>query len=866
MKNSLFQRAINQTRRPKFLKQGGSYRFEHFIGWLLNQESASSSFHYGLALLAFDGVCLDVVDEAIKCIPYIAENEVCINWSSQQGRVYRYALSPMTARVYSELQDKKELSFDTKQLEQLYAQFCGHKNPKEHFINDQMQWLAMHMSGPLFDHLSGGVKFSAIPENAYARLSSRQRLAWEVLTNEAENKSISQAVIGYFEPAGSDKNPALIDQLIHACRKHVKVADHIAKKQMLKECLVLSGVASEYGPLSSLLLAWGVSLITQGSRSQQNLSPGTISNYIRAASLKLFTELRDKNIQSLSSDEFTVIYKKIINLESDGQQKIAASAISAFHHFLEDWLDAPFVQRLKIHQDEESIPRANVIWQHEIDLIITWLKNSQCDERLIQSWRIAILIGYEKRIRIGELLDICLSDIKISPDEIQIHISGQKTKAAKRTIIISSPLAISELSFFYYRRKKELATGKDFLFGDPKRSKFIYRLGQFYYGLNALLKAATGDRHASYHWLSHSYVSFNLQCFLQGGETTLLNPFSQFATDVGHFSFVTTCHEYMHLHHIPIRKSLNRALSQIPTTSHVAAQWTGIKDSTIRKQVSSKNFTPQEHYWNLILALPISPNHFALASTLCGTENANPPDFLSSSKLISYQTILFLLTDLSKGISIQASISRAGLDEEQFEMLVKTIRDTIFKYQIIRELPFDFSTWQTIQKLGELKKYGFDFEKTLQPKYSSIVAYLNKQPENNDAFLNEGILGWVKLHRASYATYLKLDSSPSSLSFLKHLFVAGADITKMAVFTSDSFLNNEKILEDIRKLFVAITSVAPPFFSVQSRRGRPDFYLVMTEDRVESAKPPYGAATSIEGLHAIHLAALVWVELKKCNQ
>lgn len=206
MKNSLFQRAINQTRRPKFLKQSGSYRFQHFIGWLLSQKNASSSFDYGLALLTFDGVCLNVIDEAIKCTPYLAEKEVCISWSSKQGRVYRYALSPMTAKIYSELENKKELSFDTKQLDQLYAKFCGHKNPKEHFINDQMQWLAMHMSGPLFDHLSGGVKFSAIPNNSYARLSSKQRLVSELLTNEAKNKSISQAVIGYFEPAGSDKN------------------------------------------------------------------------------------------------------------------------------------------------------------------------------------------------------------------------------------------------------------------------------------------------------------------------------------------------------------------------------------------------------------------------------------------------------------------------------------------------------------------------------------------------------------------------------------------------------------------------------------------------------------------------------------
>lgn len=864
MKVSSFNRAIHQSTRSTFLKCRGSVRYEYFVKYLIVQDSWVNENAYATALLVFDGVTYDKIVHAIKQTPYATDDGVCISWRSKDGRFHRYILSSMTINIYSLVKSKD--CFDSKNFEELYSKFAGYKNTIQIFKEDQMQWMALHFSGPLFEHLSDRLLFSGLPDSAYARLSSKQRLVVESPASEISDRAICEGISGYLEPTGLDRNPVIIDQLMYACRRRVKVSDHLAKKKMLEECLLLSSPAKEYGPFSSLMVAWAISLIVHGSRQQEDLSQAAIANYVTVISLKLFSQFRDKEIQTLNPEAFTDLYKKTIDLVTIGQQKIAASAISTFHHFLENWLDIPFIPRQQYLSETDSIPRANVIWPHEIEIMLQWLCDAQCDERLINCWRLSILLGYEKRVRIGELFEICIEDIQFFENKVQIHIKGQKTKASKRNIVISSARTIEYLKEYVTRRKKELALVKDYLFGDPKQPRSIYKMGQFYYGLNAMLKAVTGDCQASSHWLSHSEVSFGLQNNLQGGGVDFINPFSQFSTDVGHYSFATTCYEYMHLHHIPIRNSLNRALSKVEITSEVVSKWTGKVAAAIRKRVSDHSLDRQSYYWKCILSSKHSTYKFDTPDVAISTEHAIAPDFFSLEKGIGFQTIFHVLRDLSKGVLVESVIFRQGLVQDDLNFIVEKTIEAIYKYQLIEGWTYQTSFWEAINKLSDMKTHGYDFDKAMHSKFKPIFSYLSKQQNVSQQDLRNGLLGWCRLYRESYGTYQKLDAEVNTLYFLRNLFQSGMDVTKLSVFSEQELsVTANACRESIRQAFISSFGVTPPFFLVEPRRGRPKHYLVVTHNRVDSKNTPYCSATSMSGFHAVNFAALVWMECCYAN-
>lgn len=861
MKTSTFNRAVHQSTRPKYLRNGGANRFEYFLSHLTRNFSCIDENGFGVALLAFDGVTYDNILQAVKQIPYATDEGVCISWRSKDGRYHRTLLSAMSIKIYTEQLYKAKTGFNEKKFEQFYAKFAGYKDTIQAFKEDQMQWLALNFSGPLFEHISGRMLFSGVPDSAYRRQKTKRRLIVESQTDSASDKAISETISGYLEPIGLDKNPVIIDHLIHACRRRVKIANHLAKNYMLDECLLLSNPAKEHGPLTSIIVAWAISLIVHGSRNQENLSQAAVANYVTVVALKLFSHFRDKEIQSFHSQDFEELYKRVIDSVTVGQQKIAASAISAFHNFLEDWLDAPFISRQKYHQDSDTIPRANVIWQHEVDQILDWLNLADCDERLVQIWRLAILIGYEKRIRIGELLAIHLQDIQFFEDQVQVFIAGQKSKAAKRYIVIKSPQTIQLLKVFVERRRKEFALGKELLLGDPKQPQSVYKLGQFYYGLNSLLKAVTGEHQASYHWLSHSVISFGLVDILQGGISDYINPFSQFATDSGHFSIVTTFHEYMHLQHIPIRNSLDRALSKIPVTSEIVSNWTSGKAATIRKRVNQYALDQQSYYWQKMLEKTNVIEEIGSMGAEIATEKPIPPDFLAENKINGFETIFYVLRDLSNCFPEESIVSRHGLTNEEFEFIIGKTKAAICKHQLMGGWTYQITIWEAINKLSDLKKNGYDFDNAMQSKYAPIFRYLKKQKCLVSDEIQDGLFGWCDLHFESYGSYQKLDAGVGTLNFLRYLFLSGVDITKLAVFyESESVKQMSSTWEIIRQSLISSFGITPPFFSIEPRRGRPDCYFVLTNSRIDSRKPPYGSATSMAGFQAIHLAAIIWEE------
>lgn len=844
MKKSTLNRVLNKSSRISSIEGNGISRIESMMQMLLDAKkgSLSPAISYAFSLILFDAVTLDQIEIAIAQKPCQIPEGISISWKTKDGLTERKILSSMTVQLFLQVPLEAIKSITQKELISLYSVFF----PGRSLWNDQLEWLSFYTSGPIFEHLRGDVLMSAVPDSAYVRFMSQK-----VLSNHDQQQDDAMALplIHFFESKESDRSNAFIEQINHACRRRAGVSNAVAKKAMLRDCLHIANLLYEYGPVSSLILSWAISLITQGTRKLENLSQAAISNYVTSASKGLFNEFKGQDVEGLDEVSFAKLYMRVIDNVSDGQKSIVASAISSFHAFMEDWVGVAPIKRNEYHEDIQPIPKANVIWQHEIATALQWLEKANCDERLVQFWRSALLIGSQQRIRIGELFRLRLIDVQLFDKTVQVEIDRGKTKAAKRYLHFDDSATMEAFRLMLERRKRELARPGDFIFGDPRAPGQIYKRGQFYFGLNKLLKAVTGDHTVSFHTLSHSVISFKLIKVLVGGEHGFKNPLSQLATDFGHFSIMTSANSYMHLYPVSLRLCINRALKTVRINSFISAAWSGRTPDAIRKQISVKKLNSNEFYWDCILDGNKNNPNIEDIKAANDLVTPVPPEMLQKAPEFKFENLLYVLKDLSNGVSLSAMELRSSIDREHINFILKELARLLFMYRLT-EIPMHASDTEVLVAIQNIKKSGFDFQRTEQPKYKKLRNYLNQLTWPLARDIEESINAWITL--AAYPEYQFLNEKTEALKLLDFLKRSGIDITHIVVFIADDESKKARI-DVIKKLFLMTYSVPPAIFTVSSRRGRPQAYIGITNHRVDSEIAPYSSAISLSGFKAIML-------------
>lgn len=94
----------------------------------------------------------------------------------------------------------------------------------------------------------------------------------------------------------------------------------------------------------------------------------------------------------------------------------------------------------------ETVPKASIVLPHEILNIMFWLDEATCDERLVQFWRLAIILASQERLRIGELFGLRLIDIQFFREVAVLQIVHGKTAAAKKIYRLAIKIWLWRLS------------------------------------------------------------------------------------------------------------------------------------------------------------------------------------------------------------------------------------------------------------------------------------------------------------------------------------------------------------------------------------------------------------------------------------
>jgi integrase len=849
MKRHILDQALKKSLRSKYLAQGGAYRFRTFQKWLLENDLPSDIAAY-LSLFAFDGMRVDDFCYAAKSSPAVySDGKIGIAWSDTIGRTQRIRLSSITIHLIKQCGWNEIIKLPMITLEEVYQNIAGYKEPLEHFKRDQMAWFSEISSGPMLEHITGSIPMTALPDSVYARLQTKRALIIENsndLDSDAEN-TFSLALSGFLEPIGEDKNPLIIDSILRIChRKQVHDTSH-HKRWMLQQCSDLAISAPQYGPISSLVLSWAIDLIANGTIGKSDISISTIVNYVSVAIRSIFSEFKDSEFSDWDAVDYQLIYKKIIKNASQGQKRNMASALNSWHRFLVSWLDVPPISS-KLHDEVPELPpHSNILWRHEYQKIMDWLNDSCIDERMAMYLRTIFCVAYCLRIRTNELLKLKLSDIKIYDDKVAIEIKGTKSSAAKRTVLIDRE-SLDELEMLKNRRESELALDQDYLFADPNKIQKVYRLGAIYAFANELLKVVTGDRSMKFHSLSHTVISNGVSKILIGGTDSLLNPFNQFATDAAHYSILTSCAVYMHTFEDVLRLTIDRDLKSLKVTSKITARWSCYTESALRKRSSRTSLDSNELYWNTILEGTDIKDFLAVSENF-KVETPLPPKFLSSKSQVDYSKVLNLFSDLANNHSIEKIALRQSLDEKEIYHYLLQAKKIIMNWRLSDQVRYSTSVEQVAMLIGKVS--GFDFQKVDQPKFSRIKKWLI-----TNSFTNEFVKllqSWLNLQNSGYIN-LNLDPDTRNMTLL--FAKIGIPSTQLAIACTANL--DKKYLITLQSIFYECYGVTVPQFNVESRRGRPDAYLLFSTSRIHSQEIPKPASTSVSGLNALLFIALVF--------
>jgi len=850
MKLHTLRRALSKSNRiAQLLSENGVTRFENFQQTLLTIELPGHE-HLLLSLFAFDGLRVSDFKRAILSKPKRYEGEkIGLGWVDESGRQQRIQLGSLSLKLLSQTEWTLVQELSLNYLVEHYGNSETVGLTLQMFTSDQFTWFSEIASGPLVDHFQGVIPMTALSDDCYARLITKQAL---VLETEADvsmhEETLYRSLEGWLEPQGDDQNPFLVNKIVKMCGS-ARVDDRQGSKaRLLEQCQITLSDAMDAGPLTSLILAWVCHLILNGTERHPNIAFNTLRNYVSVLAEPIFFALRFEKIEKWELSKFEEFYDELMSKVASGSQKNMASAIKSWHHFLVGWLDVPPLRKQYHDEIPVSIPLANVLWAHEYELIQTWLTGSSIDSRLKLYLKAMFSIAFRKRFRINELLKLRVEDVQIFSDVLQINVRGTKSPSSKRRIEVELGECPEFEALVLYRQNEHASFG-EYLFGDPNRIGKIYSLSKLFTCASHLLKSATGDPSIRFHSLSHTVVSSELISPLVGGADSLTNSLHQLGADFAHYSILTSCSEYMHRFENSVRMVIDRAISDLKISYQIAERWSGKTSSALRKQASRYHSNNQVVKWQAILFSTCKFDINAVSDSYKVIE-ASPPQFLKNESVITLSNIICVFADLQKNYPLEVIALRQYLTRENINSLLLIAKKILCDCSNSK-VDFSHSKELVVRELQNSDWLWF--AKALFTQYQSII----KTVQINYLSCRSGIEAWQRLIQNGYLSLTDQVSADKLLKLLAMLEIPG---NHLAIAHTNEC--NREYLRMLQACIFEYFHLTVPSFVVCKRGGRPSVYLLFSSQRIKTSAIPASAALSNSGLNAILFSMAVLLELE----
>lgn len=845
-------------------------RFENVQGALLRGDLALNDPDVRLVafLVAFDGVAryASLVDAHTACrTAYTWNGAVCIDWKAPCGRIDRRHLSVWTQFT---LAQTDALSISSEQavlmLDQRFQELAADRDfPRnlDTFLGDSQAWLALNLAGPSFAHAIGAARLAALPRSVFARESSQRALQVATDKDKQEGEFLADSAMGlaldaYLSGDTVDGGYWLVDEVMAICQTTS------SRRAMVKDLLTIS-TRSGKGRISSLVLAWATDLAESGTPGDADISPRTVSKYVRAIARDLLDQFRRKSLEDLKSEEFDTRYREVIRSKPAGAQRTCASALSSWHFFLVCWLDvAPRTRSL--HRDlPEAIPKANVVWPHELRTIAEWLAKAE-ESRLVRQTRVAFAIAGAIRVRTNELIKLRLKNVRVIGNAVEIEIctsvsdGGLKSQNARRVQTIECPIIAATVSAWKQRRLEELAMPEDYLFGDPHRAGKPYCPGRMQLLMNRLLKDVTGDPSVSIHTLSHSWAT-NRYLHASCDESDLdVNSLDALSAEAGHGDASMTLAHYVHRCEEAIRREIDTAIAsrlRWPEMSPFVSMNHGTYRQRLSRQKRSMVGLDDRQCKLDLIAAALPSIKLPAADSGIETGEAMTTAVGARATGISLGMVIDALIDVALGTSVEIAALRACRTQEDIVRIVHQATEIMVELGEFRP----GRQTQGLSDVGDglrIALHGavrgrFDFSKIRQPKLMALREFLARGL--SDPSVRDAMQSWLQCYRYGYVSLAQPSRAAALIRMLSKSGVSASAIGIFCIPPSD--LASLRLKEEIEAVFVQEYAAAPLTKECGIRGGRPPAYLAVSG--TDFSGRASNATLCMKGLNALMLSACV---------
>lgn len=827
-------------------------------------------------LTLFEGVChiKDVAGIVNGVSSAYSHDQQCIvDWLDEDGRQNRRILSPITTalqpwRLSSANQD--EVLDGLTSLATLAYQ-CKQGTPVR-LLRDIESYLSEALPDCLLSHVMHLSPITALPKSSLARQTTQLALARDHGNHPTERAAHATGVAldHAFHAIKQRSGHGLVDRIVEICTSHARQRnDALGRHAMLEACVLESTRVEQTDGMSALLLAWVINLIEFGSLVEKNPRPRTIAQYVSNSIRGIHKHFAGKDMFEFKSEEYDDAYARIIATTKVGNRTHCLTGIKTWHAFLIEMFDVP---KCASNLDDSAgpvIPNANLIWPHELALVLQWINESDLNERLKTQIDLCIRLVAAIRLRASELFSLSMRNVIDVDSSVEVEVapllsSGPpKTKAGRRVQLLCETETIARLLAWKKRRYQEGAFESDLIFGDPYHPGRVYRLGQTYSLINRVLKWATGDPAVSLHTFSHTWASHTIRSALIMPSSIDVPKLELVANAAGHESAQTTITQYFHFPDELIRHFLDQEMKHLKLTSQVAARFSLVSSPALRKRASERRQASQEVYWQAIhdSRHPLPPagpdDSLSLAPVAF-------PEFLSSRKQLGFDPICCAVRDLASGAVHDLVAQRIGVAVIQIQEIFQAATSISSRLRVKGEgKSWRFMRGREMQgtPFRNLPASGIDFSRANQQHWESVKKKLQSMESSKLKVLVEA---WqVSFDRG----YLDLaDDAHCSIvfSFIHSCRVSSSNV---AVVISCENQDHPSVKErkretDIVQIFERWFNVAPLMLHKGVRRNRPRIYLVWSSVPLHPGIMPPPAAVSLAGFHALMLCASVCQEMQ----
>jgi len=821
--------------------------------WLLRGESLERSQpeFLLLAMIVFDAIVTKTdLEAAWTGVPKVYRDgeAACLEWCSADGRLDRRILSAVTVLSWS-AQARRELQIEKVVVSLMETMRRGidpslHRDPSQipSSFHELLDWvrhaLLMQLSGDMFAHVSATDPLTAVPRSCLAR--RRRRLALrldDTLEALDDDEDGAMTLMDALYQAGSDENAASVELLCKACRSDPDEPSVGAqRRRMLADLQALAPRCANAGHWSSVLLLWAIDLVRVGTRRKRPLSPRTIEPYVQLVALRLWRALRTEPFEEHAQIDWQQIYQCILDdpgIEPSQRGK-AAAALTAFHEFAEQALDAPRLGRALDAEMPVLAPRANVVWPHELHWVLDRLAETSPNDRLIRQIEAVVALLTGACLRIADVWHVHMFGVEVFDDVVIIAIDPLpgagtgKSPSARRPVEVRDDRCRWLLARWHERRIAEGALPRDLLFGDPADPRRPGRAGAVAFLLNRALKAVTGDPDVGTHTLRHASATFARES-LAGTDPRAMDRASALA---GHASTRTTLVHYVHLFEPVLRQQIDRSLGSLRLTEAQACSLSGTRPGWLRKRWQRTAAERNGVTWGVLDAMAARVDMPDVADGFA----FEPPRMAlaNDSSDWSFELILRCLCDLADGRTPAQVRLRRGLTSARWQSVETVVRS--WHRTAVPGLP-----WQHC------------FRRVGQPKWQALLRELRRSA-HPDA-LRPVCDAWrCVLH----GDYLSMADMAAALPLLRWLAACGIRPAQLVVsYQAD---RGEDALDAAIRSVEVIFGGRPCIRPERLRRGRPPLYLMLRSD---DEREPSNAALSVAGLHALLFCTWVWIQLSE---